>query len=136
MTEDNPLGRSIEKLPPSPELAAALLANECQRDPQFSRQLQEDPRKLLESFVDGGDLGPIQIKLHDNTDHTWHLPLPAYNAEVVSLSEEQLLKVQAGEAVALSTLWLTSSVLAGLGATIAVAGLAASIGLLVRNTTS
>ena len=92
------LKEKLAELPLTPEVAAALVADRCRSEPQLADRLRKDPRACLEK-ISGRKLPEnLKIVLHDNTDDTWHLPLPSYS-EGAHLSEEQMQQISAGEAV-------------------------------------
>jgi len=83
----------------TPEVAAALLADRCRQEPQLADRLRDNPRICLEKLSNRELPKTFKIVLHDNSDDTWHLPLPRYSQDQDQrLSEEQLEKIAAGEA--------------------------------------
>ena len=71
------LRKSLQALPVGPELMAALLAEECRRNPQLLARLREDARGCLqESMAEEPLPKTLRIEVHENRDDTWHLPLP------------------------------------------------------------
>jgi len=100
------LKEKLTALPMGLELAAALLADRCRREPQLADRLRDDPRACLEKLGNRNLPENIKIITHDNTDDTWHLPLPSHSEDGV-LSEEQLEKLSAGE------LWVAGLVIGG-----------------------
>jgi len=121
----------IEALSASPEMAAALLAEQCRQSPQFTEDLRKNPHECL--LQAGVAINNVQIRTHDNTDDTWHLPLPPPGAKITELSEEQLTSVSAGEsAAAIVTLWWVGGLLmAGLGATLLLGGTVAGLSFVI-----
>jgi len=124
------LWEHIQVLPPSPELAAALLANQCQNDPEFAQALKNNPQQALQTLASDIKLEGVQVHTHENSDHTWHLPLPNYSGESV-LTEEQLAKVGAGEVVGTAVgtgLWVSGVILAAATVTVAISAAIGGIG--------
>jgi len=85
--------------PASPEVAAALIAHQSQQDPELAKNLRNNPKATLEQLAQGRGRLPesLRIEVHDNTDDTWHLPLPQEDQANQALDGEQLDKIAAGE---------------------------------------
>ena len=111
MSMQNPqtLAEQMRQLPFSPELAAALIADLCRTDRQFADQMRTNPlgciRKALADH--GQDALPegFKVRVHENRDDIWHLPLPRAGLEQHLLAEEQLENISGGIVVS-STLLL------------------------------
>jgi len=96
--------------PASPEVSAALIAHQSQQDPELAKNLRENPKVTLEKLAQDRKLPEsLRIEVHDNSDDTWHLPLPREDQNQ-TLDSEQLDKLAAGELVSLT---ISSLVLAG-----------------------
>jgi len=84
----------------TPEMIAALIAWQCQQQPELAQALRDDPRSILNTTFKGRSLpDSLTIEVHDNTDNTWHLPLPQAHQENLTLDEEQLEKIAGGDIV-------------------------------------
>jgi len=81
----------------TPEVAAALLADRCRREPQLTSRLRDNPRDCLEELSGRKLPETFKVIVHDNSDDTWHLPLPSHHQ--AELTEEQLQQISAGEFV-------------------------------------
>jgi len=124
------LRKRIANLSACPELTAALVAHQCRQDPDFALSLGQNPRKAL-AQLNGSTLPQgLHIKVHTNTDDAWHLPLPDPSTEAMVLDDEQMQKIQAGEA--LYTFGAFFAV-ASVGVALAVSGLGVGVAALVKD---
>jgi len=115
--------------PASLEVSAALLAHQSQQDPAFAEALRENPKATLEKLAQGRKLPEsLRIDIHDNSDDTWHLPLPQEAQANQTLDSEQLDKIAAGE-VGVGV--VTGGVLAVIAGIFIIGGAATGIGLSV-----
>jgi len=84
--------------PASLEVAMALIAHQSQQDPAFAEALRDHPKAALEKLAQGRKLPEsLRIEIHDNSDDTWHLPLPREDQANQALDSAQLDKIAAGE---------------------------------------
>ena len=121
MDHKNDWRRAVQDLTLTPETSAALLAEQCRHDPELAQQLR-DPRPWMEKSLGHKLPESIQLIAHENTDDTWHLPLPRYDQKEV-LTEEQMQKINAGEvgyAILIETIFILApiallGVLSGVG---------------------
>jgi len=109
------LKQKLAELPFTPEVAAALVADRCRREPELAERLRKDARGCLEELSGRKLPEEVKIVVHDNTDDTWHLPLPNYT-QSVELSEDQLQKIAAGEFLIGMGVGISISVIVAAGA--------------------
>jgi len=126
MDTENDWKQALQDLPLTPETVAALLAGQCRHDPEFARQIQEAPRDCLEKLSGHKPAENIQLVIHDNTDDTWHLPLPHYQQDE-ALSAEQLQEIAAGLVATVVSTTVVATVI-GL-ATLAALGVLSGVGV-------
>jgi len=101
-----PLKQKLAELPLTPEVTATLVADRCRHEPELAERLHKDARNCLKELTDKELPEDLKIVTHDNTDDTWHLPLPNYSMDEITdrqqmeLDEEQLQQIAAGELLA------------------------------------
>jgi len=98
MNIDIPLRQHLAELPLTPEVVASMLADRCRHSPELAEQLRQDIHGYLEKTCDIKLPEGVRLVIHDNTDDTWHLPLPSYS-QGGEISEEQMEKITAGETI-------------------------------------
>jgi len=121
MDHKNDWRRVMQGMTLTPETVAAVLAEQCRHDPELAQQLR-DPRPCMEKLLGHKLPEGIRLVAHENTDDTWHLPLPRYH-QSETLNEEQLQKIAAGE---LGYTLLTGTVIAL--APVALLGILSAVG--------
>ena len=119
--------KTVQGMELTPEVAAALVAEQCRLDPKLAQRLRDNPRDCLQKLGNHKLLENIKIAIHDNTDDTWHLPLPRYSQDH-KLTEEQLDKLVAGESAILA-----GAIIVGGGSAVLAGVLAGFIGYMVSS---
>ena len=90
------LKQKLTERPFTPEVAAGLVADRCRREPELAGRMRKDARGCLEELSGRQLPEDVKIIVHDNTDDSWHLPLPNHT-QSIELSEDRLQKIAAGE---------------------------------------
>ena len=102
MEQDNTMNLS-----PSMEAASAALAARCYGDPDFARQLREDPKAAIEEACGKKLPESLAIEVHENDGRTWHVPVPP-GGDTDKLSDDQLKDVSGGFEIVVAVLIATS----------------------------
>ena len=86
------------------EVAAALIADGCRGDRRAAERLRSDCGTALND-LDVRVPDGVDVRVAENTPDTVHVPLPHYSygvssgADAMSMSEEELRQISAGEVV-------------------------------------
>ena len=110
----------------TPEVAAAVIADKCRKDDEFSKSLRGDPRSALIEASGKSLPDSMNVVVHQNSADHWHIVIPS-DAQVEkvgeafkmmddaggTLSDEQLLAISGGEV--LIGFLLTAALVVGTG---------------------
>ncbi len=116
----------------SPEVVGAMLADRCYRDEDFRQKLIAEPRACLEELIGRPLPTELDLQVVENGAEVWNLALPEAGASDQPLSEEDMDKINAGEAGVLLVLTIAAMTGGAIAAGIAGLGVIAGVAVGVK----
>src|SRR6476646_1999087 len=74
----------------------ARLITKAWKDPDFRKEVVNDPKGMLEKYLGQKLPGGIKIFVHEEDANTLHMSIPPAPSNVTELSDEDLAKVAGG----------------------------------------
>jgi len=105
------------------DLETALI-EKCWKDPEFKKQVINDPKGMLERHTGQKLPPPLKIFIHEEDANTLHFSIPAAPSNLTELSDDDLERVAGGTE-------LVVGLIAGTAATVGLVVSAASAGAAV-----